>query len=91
MHQATLPDVTSARAAESGLLELLSPPASLYPSFSQLSNGRGRSPPDLTRFAWRSKQNLDFAFLMLQVKSRGKLYLQLEDDVLTKEVQKPFV
>jgi len=39
----------------------------------------------LTRFAWRSKQNLDFAFLMLQARNRGKLYLQLEDDVLAKE------
>ena len=36
------------------------------------------------RVQWRSKQNLDFAFLMMYAQSRGTFYVQLEDDILTK-------
>jgi alpha-1,3-mannosylglycoprotein beta-1,4-N-acetylglucosaminyltransferase A/B len=32
---------------------------------------------------WRSKQNLDYAYLMMYAEDRGRFYLQLEDDVLT--------
>ena len=33
---------------------------------------------------WRSKQNLDYAFLMMYAQWRGTFYVQLEDDILTK-------
>ena len=39
---------------------------------------------DPERVAWRSKQNLDYAFLMMYAHWRGHFYVQLEDDVLTK-------
>jgi alpha-1,3-mannosylglycoprotein beta-1,4-N-acetylglucosaminyltransferase A/B len=32
---------------------------------------------DLKRTAWRSKQNLDFAYLMMFAQRRGKYYLHL--------------
>ena len=35
-------------------------------------------------FYRRSKQNLDYAFLMMYAQSRGTHYVQLEDDILTK-------
>ena len=41
---------------------------------------------DMERVTWRSKQSLDFSFLMMYAKSRGTFYVQLEDDVLTKKV-----
>ena len=34
---------------------------------------------------WRSKQNLDFAFLMSYAQKRGTFYVQLEDDILAKK------
>ena len=35
------------------------------------------------RVKWRSKQNLDYAFLMMYAQSRGRFYVQLEDDIVT--------
>ena len=35
------------------------------------------------RVKWRTKQNLDYAFLMMYAQSRGMYYVQLEDDILT--------
>ena len=39
----------------------------------------------MERVTWRSKQALDFSFLMMYAKDRGTFYVQLEDDVLTKK------
>lgn len=33
---------------------------------------------------WRTKQNLDYVYLMMYAQSKGAYYLQLEDDVITK-------
>ncbi|XP_014681774.1 PREDICTED: alpha-1,3-mannosyl-glycoprotein 4-beta-N-acetylglucosaminyltransferase B-like isoform X2 [Priapulus caudatus] len=33
---------------------------------------------------WRTKQNLDFAYLMMYSQSRGTYYLQVEDDIVAK-------
>lgn len=38
----------------------------------------------LERVRWRSKQNLDFAFLMSYCQPKGTFYVQLEDDILAK-------
>jgi len=67
---------------ESGLLEVISPPVEFYPDPTTLKKTLG---DDMERVVWRSKQNLDFAFLMMYAKSRGTFYVQLEDDVLTKK------
>ncbi|KAG8228556.1 hypothetical protein J437_LFUL008634 [Ladona fulva] len=64
-----------------GLMEVVSPSSSYYPSPSSLQETLG-DPPE--RVAWRAKQSLDFAFLMAYCSSRGKLYVQLEDDVLAR-------
>ena len=65
----------------SGLLELISPPPEFYPDLSNLRQTLG---DDVNRVQWRSKQNLDYAFLMMYAQSRGVYYVQLEDDILTK-------
>ncbi len=40
---------------------------------------------EMGRVQWRSKQNLDYAFLMMYASNeRGTFYVQLEDDILTK-------
>ncbi|XP_038256357.1 alpha-1,3-mannosyl-glycoprotein 4-beta-N-acetylglucosaminyltransferase-like protein MGAT4D isoform X5 [Dermochelys coriacea] len=36
------------------------------------------------RTRWRTKQNLDYSFLMLYAQSKGTFYLQLEDDIVAK-------
>ena len=38
----------------------------------------------MDRVRWRAKQSLDFTFLMMYAKDRGMYYIQLEDDVITK-------
>ena len=34
---------------------------------------------------WRTKQNLDYCFLMMYAQSKGIYYVQLEDDIIAKQ------
>ncbi|NWI44808.1 MGT4B acetylglucosaminyltransferase, partial [Picathartes gymnocephalus] len=69
------------REVQSGVLEVISPPASYYPDLSNLKKTFGDSED---RVRWRSKQNLDYSFLMLYAQPKGTFYLQLEDDIIAK-------
>ncbi|KFV05041.1 Alpha-1,3-mannosyl-glycoprotein 4-beta-N-acetylglucosaminyltransferase B, partial [Pterocles gutturalis] len=66
---------------QSGVLEVISPPASYYPDLSNLKKTFGDSED---RVRWRTKQNLDYSFLMLYAQPKGTFYLQLEDDIIAK-------
>uniref|UniRef100_A0A8C4PXT6 Alpha-1,3-mannosyl-glycoprotein 4-beta-N-acetylglucosaminyltransferase B n=1 Tax=Eptatretus burgeri TaxID=7764 RepID=A0A8C4PXT6_EPTBU len=39
---------------------------------------------DNLRTGWRTKQNLDYSFLMLYGQSKGKYFVQLEDDIVAR-------
>ncbi|XP_023689577.1 alpha-1,3-mannosyl-glycoprotein 4-beta-N-acetylglucosaminyltransferase A [Paramormyrops kingsleyae] len=65
----------------SGLLEVISPPASYYPDLNNLKETFGDSKE---RVRWRTKQNLDYSFLMMYAVSKGVYYVQLEDDIVAK-------
>ncbi|KAM9795482.1 alpha-1,3-mannosyl-glycoprotein 4-beta-N-acetylglucosaminyltransferase B [Neosynchiropus ocellatus] len=65
----------------SGLLEVVSPSVHFYPDFSGLKESFGDSKE---RVRWRTKQNLDFCFLMMFAQSRGTFYVQLEDDIVAR-------
>lgn len=67
---------------DNGLIHIIAPPASYYPNMAQLRVTLN-DPPD--RVKWRSKQNLDYAFLMTYAQLKGTFYVQLEDDILAKE------
>lgn len=67
-------------ALQNGLLEIISPPPSFYPDLNEL---RVTLNDPIERVKWRTKQNLDYAFLMMYAQSRGVYYVQLEDDILT--------
>ncbi|XP_068868816.1 alpha-1,3-mannosyl-glycoprotein 4-beta-N-acetylglucosaminyltransferase-like protein MGAT4D isoform X2 [Aphelocoma coerulescens] len=67
------------REVQSGVLEVISPPASYYPDLSNLKKTLGDSED---RVRWRTKQNLDYSFLMLYAQPKGTFYLQLEDDII---------
>jgi len=67
---------------DSGLLEVISPHAEFYPNLNQLRQTLGDT---MDRVVWRSKQVLDYAFVMMYAQSRGSYYLHLEDDVITKQ------
>ncbi|XP_041800411.1 alpha-1,3-mannosyl-glycoprotein 4-beta-N-acetylglucosaminyltransferase B [Chelmon rostratus] len=69
------------KEVESGLLEVISPSQHYYPDFTDLRETFGDSKD---RVKWRTKQNLDFSFLMLYAKDKGNYYVQLEDDVVAK-------
>ncbi|CAG2121382.1 unnamed protein product [Medioppia subpectinata] len=66
---------------DSGLLEVISPPASYYPNMSTITQTLG---DPIDRVRWRSKQNLDFGYLMMYCQPKATYYVQLEDDILTK-------
>uniref|UniRef100_A0A674NU36 Alpha-1,3-mannosyl-glycoprotein 4-beta-N-acetylglucosaminyltransferase B n=1 Tax=Takifugu rubripes TaxID=31033 RepID=A0A674NU36_TAKRU len=66
---------------QSGLLEVVSPSSHFYPDFSQLRESFG-DPKERVR--WRTKQNLDYCFLMMYCQSKGTYYVQLEDDIVAR-------
>lgn len=61
---------------------MISPSPSYYPDLSKIHDTLG---DDHQRVVWRSKQNLDFAFLMSYAQTKGTFYVQLEDDILAKK------
>lgn len=67
---------------ENGLIEVLSPSSSYYPDMEKLRITLN-DPPERVR--WRSKQNLDFAYMMAYSMNKGTFYVQLEDDILAKK------
>lgn len=69
------------KEVESGLLEVVSPSEHYYPDFTTLKETFGDSKD---RVKWRTKQNLDFSFLMLYAQAKGTYYVQLEDDIVAK-------
>lgn len=66
---------------DNGIIEVISPPASYYPNMDKL---RITLNDPMERVKWRSKQNLDFAFLMAYSQIKATFYVQLEDDILAK-------
>ncbi|XP_047208652.1 alpha-1,3-mannosyl-glycoprotein 4-beta-N-acetylglucosaminyltransferase B-like isoform X2 [Girardinichthys multiradiatus] len=69
------------KEVQSGLLEVVSPSQYYYPNFSIIKETFGDSKD---RVKWRTKQNLDYSFLMLYAQDKGRYYIQLEDDVFAK-------
>ncbi|XP_061690095.1 alpha-1,3-mannosyl-glycoprotein 4-beta-N-acetylglucosaminyltransferase B isoform X3 [Syngnathoides biaculeatus] len=65
----------------SGLLEVVSPSVHFYPDLSHLRESFG-DPKERVR--WRSKQNLDYCFLMMYARTKGTYYVQLEDDIVAR-------
>ena len=66
----------------SGVLTVISPAKSYYPDFEKLYKKETLGDP-IKRVHWRTKQNLDFSYLMMYAYSRGDYYVQLEDDVIS--------
>lgn len=69
------------QSIDNGLLEVISPPPEFYPDLDNLKLTFGDTKE---RVRWRTKQNVDFTFLMLYARTRGYYYVQLEDDVVAK-------
>ncbi|VCX42136.1 unnamed protein product [Gulo gulo] len=63
----------------SGLLEVISPSPHFYPDFSRLRESFG-DPKERVR--WRTKQNLDYCFLMMYAQSKGIYYVQVSTETL---------
>ncbi|CAG0901513.1 unnamed protein product [Cyprideis torosa] len=64
---------------DSGLIDVIAPSPGFYPNMSSLPVTLDDPRP---RFEWRTKQNLDFAFLMMYASQKGTYYVQLEDDII---------
>ncbi|KAI4879317.1 hypothetical protein NFI96_022621 [Prochilodus magdalenae] len=69
------------KEVESGLIEVISPSLYFYPDFNDLKETFGDTKE---RVKWRTKQNLDYSFLMLYAQHKGAYYVQLEDDIVAK-------
>lgn len=65
---------------EDGLIQVIEAPRKFYPSLDNLPKTYKHS---ATKVRWRSKQNYDYAFLMLYSQDLSEYYLQLEDDLST--------
>ncbi|XP_045406149.1 alpha-1,3-mannosyl-glycoprotein 4-beta-N-acetylglucosaminyltransferase A isoform X2 [Lemur catta] len=61
----------------SGLVEVISPPESYYPDLTNLKETFGDSKE---RVRWRTKQNLDYCFLMMYAQEKGIYYIQKHCD-----------
>ena len=72
--KATFPD-----AIEEGVLEIIVPHPDFYPDMSNLPL-TFNDPPERVR--WRTKQNLDYSYLMMYAQSKARFYCQLEDDIV---------
>lgn len=62
-----------------GFLQVIHSPRDIYPDLGMNAN-LNRDSKD--RVAWRSKQNIDYAYLMWYSKQVSEFYLQIEDDVI---------
>ncbi|ESO10802.1 hypothetical protein HELRODRAFT_72364 [Helobdella robusta] len=67
---------------DKGLLEIIVPSPYYYPNLDDLEDKFGDT---MERVKWRTKQNLDYSYLMMYARSRGFYYLQLEDDIISKQ------
>ena len=67
---------------DKGFIQIMHPDHQFYPDFGTLERTFNDSEQ---RVAWRSKQNIDNAYLMTYSKVLSTYYLQLEDDVLPAE------
>ncbi|XP_034064567.1 alpha-1,3-mannosyl-glycoprotein 4-beta-N-acetylglucosaminyltransferase C-like [Gymnodraco acuticeps] len=65
---------------EQGQLVVLHVPQEMYPPYTGLKRNYNDLPE---RVSFRSKQNLDYSFLILYSASLGQYYLQIEDDVFS--------
>ena len=64
---------------DQGFIRVIIAPNDFYPTLSNIKTKFGDNPQ---RIFWRSKQNVDFAFLMCYCHGLSQYYLHLEDDVL---------
>ena len=70
-------------SVESGLMDLIVVPQSFYPDLDALAQTADRNGDSIERWKWRSRENLDAAFLMNYAYPRSKFYVMSEDDVTT--------
>ncbi|KAJ3586555.1 hypothetical protein NHX12_012952 [Muraenolepis orangiensis] len=63
---------------EQGQLLVIHVPPQFYPPLTELKRNYNDAPE---RVSFRSKQNVDYSYLMHYSSSHGRYYLQLEDDV----------
>ncbi|KAM5255835.1 alpha-1,3-mannosyl-glycoprotein 4-beta-N-acetylglucosaminyltransferase-like protein MGAT4D [Ctenodactylus gundi] len=71
------------RQVKSGSLEVISVPDFFYPN---LSHAKQSTEDSKSIERWRIKQVLDYCILMLYAQPKATYYLQLEDDIIAKEM-----
>lgn len=56
---------------DDGLIEIIAPPPSYYPNFELEEKHPDPMNDPPVRIKWRTKQNLDYAYLMMYCKNKG--------------------
>ena len=70
---------TFSDAVSEGILEFIVPNQEFYPDMNHLPLTFNDSPD---RVRWRTKQNLDYSFMMMYAQNKARFYCQLEDDIV---------
>lgn len=80
----TVGQITAAHPSqlEQGQLLVIHVPSQFYPPLTDLKRNYNDAPDRVT---FRSKQNVDYSFLMNYAGGQGHYYLQLEDDITSAE------
>lgn len=63
-----------------GVIQVIEAPIEFYPPLDNLQHTYNDSQ---LKIKWRSKQNIDYAFMWLYSKELSKYYMQIEDDIFT--------
>ena len=71
---------TYSNLVNSGTIQVIEAPREFYPPLENLNHTYNDSED---RRKWRSKQNVDYAFLWLYSQHLSKYYMQMEDDIFT--------
>ena len=71
------------KAVDSGLLDLIVTPPAFYPDLNKLATITERNGDSIERWIWRSRENLDAAFLINYAYRKARFYVMSEDDVIT--------
>ncbi|XP_061188509.1 alpha-1,3-mannosyl-glycoprotein 4-beta-N-acetylglucosaminyltransferase C-like [Saccostrea echinata] len=72
---------TFSKYIKTGFLQVIHSPLDIYPELDKKFNANFND-DSKDRTIWRSKQNIDFAYLMWYSRRFSQFYLQLEDDVV---------
>ncbi|XP_053384423.1 alpha-1,6-mannosyl-glycoprotein 4-beta-N-acetylglucosaminyltransferase-like [Mercenaria mercenaria] len=72
-------DTQFAESVSTGLIQIIQPDPSIYPDFKTITKRNYNDTP--VRVHWRTKQNIDYAYLFAYCEKLSEYYMHIEDDI----------